>query len=208
MIESNREEGDARPTSGRAFLKRQASVPPGLTPQLIFWSSLAIGLGLDLWTKRAVFNWLHQKPGNSFPIIKGFLQLVLAVNDGAAFGLFSGHRYKLMAISFIVLLSVFLIFLFSKNQLKLFYVGLGIFGSGVCGNLYDRIFNDGLVRDFIDVVYWPRKHWPAFNIGDSLLCIGIGIIIISSLRSPKHPSSRSAFHITEKSSRKHAPQHK
>jgi len=49
--------------------------------------------------------------------------------------------------------------------------------------LYDRIFNDGRVRDFIDIVYWPGKHWPAFNVADSLLVIAVGLIIASNLLS-------------------------
>ena len=61
------------------------------------------------------------------------------------------------------------------------HVALGLFTAGICGNLWDRIFNDGRVRDFIDIVYWPGKHWPAFNIADSMLCIGVGLMIISSL---------------------------
>ena len=75
------------------------------------------------------------------------------------------------------------------------HAALGLFAAGICGNLYDRIFNNGLVRDFIDVVYWSGRHWPAFNFADSMLCIGVGVVIISGL-------------FTEKSARKHAQQRK
>jgi signal peptidase II len=46
--------------------------------------------------------------------------------------------------------------------------------------LYDRLFNDGQVRDFIDV-YYRSYHWHTFNVADSLLCIGVGLLIISTL---------------------------
>ena len=68
---------------------------------------------------------------------------------------------------------------------KIFVVALSLFAAGVAGNLYDRAFNDGLVRDFIDIMYWPGKHWPAFNVADSMLCTAVGLLILSSLLSPK-----------------------
>ena len=71
---------------------------------------------------------------------------------------------------------------------------LGLFAAGVCGNLYDRIFNDGSVRDFIDV-YYRSFHWHTFNIADSLLCLGVAALIISTF-------------LTEKPARKRDPQQK
>ena len=118
-----------------------------------------------------------------------------AVNDGAAFGIASGQRYLLVAVSVIALIVILTVFLFSGSERKLVHIALGLFAAGICGNLYDRIFNNGLVRDFIDVVYWPGRHWPAFNIADSMLCIGVGLLIISG-----------AF--TGKFSRRYARQHK
>jgi len=189
MTESEREESSARPSSGRAFLKRQVCALPDLEAQLIFWPLMAAGLTLDLWSKMAVFNWLEQKPGNSVSIIDGCLRLVRALNDGAAWGLLSGHRYKLIAISAIALIATIVIFLSSRNERKLFHVGLGIFAAGICGNLYDRVFNGGRVRDFIDV-YYGDYHWPAFNVGDSMLCIGVGLMIISILSTGKYSRKR------------------
>jgi signal peptidase II len=50
------------------------------------------------------------------------------------------------------------------------------------------------VRDFIDVVYWPGKHWPAFNVADSMLCAAVALIIISGFftekRHPEHAERR------------------
>jgi signal peptidase II len=194
MTESEREESGARPTSGRAFLKRQSFALPNLAAQLIFWPLMAAGLTLDLWSKRAVFDWLRQEQSNSISIIDGFLRFVWVLNDGAAFGLFSGHRYRLIAVSAIALIASIVIFLSSRNERKLFHVSLGILAAGICGNLYDRVFNGGLVRDFIDV-YYGDYHWPAFNVGDIMLCVGVGLMIISILS-------------TGKSSRRCARQHK
>ncbi len=167
---------------------------PDMVCHLLFWPIFVVGLSLDLWTKKAVFQWLPHHRGE-VPIIDGFLTLVLAVNNGAAFGIAAGHRTFLIAASCIALVIIFVIFFFSGTKNKIVFVAMGFFTAGVCGNLYDRIFNDGLVRDFIDVVYWPGKHWPAFNVADSMLCIGAGLRIISSV-------------ISEKSCQKHAPQHR
>jgi len=168
-----------------------------LTPlkyQLIFWPIVVAGIAADLWTKSAIFNWLYNSQNSTYTVIKGF-RLVLAQNDGAAFGIASGQRHLLTAISVIALLLIILIFLFCHIKHKLMTIALAMFTAGICGNLYDRVFNDGRVRDFIDIVYWPGKHWPAFNVADSLLCIAMALILISSF-------------LTEMSGRKHDPQQK
>ncbi len=177
-------ESSARPSSGRVFLKRRPLALPGLMAHLVFWPLMAIGITLDLWSKRAVFDWLQQQ-GNSISIIDGFLRLVMALNDGAAFGLFSGKPYLLVAVSVVALIGIFVIFLFSGTERRFVHIALALFAAGVCGNLYDRIFNNGLVRDFIDVVYWPGRHWPAFNIADSMLCIAVGLLVISTFLTGK-----------------------
>jgi signal peptidase II len=156
-----------------------------LGEHILFWSVTAAGLVLDLWSKSAVFAWLSER-GGSFPVINGYLQLVLAQNPGAAFGIATGQRYPLIVVSLLALILIVILFLVRGAHHKLTCFALGLFAAGVSGNLYDRIFNDGLVRDFIDVVYWPGKHWPAFNIADSMLCIAVGLMIISTYAAPKH----------------------
>jgi signal peptidase II len=189
MAELKKEENSARPSSGRFFLSRHAGVSlPDSKAHLIFWPLVAAGLVLDLWSKSAVFAWLQQQPGKSVSIIDGFLWLVIAENAGAAFGIATGQRYLLIAVSVIALVVILAVFLMSGTERRLMHVALGLFTAGVCGNLCDRIFNNGLVRDFIDVVYWPGKHWPAFNVADSMLCIAVGLLIISSFLSHKHSS--------------------
>lgn len=194
MAELSKEKSTARPGSGRAFWERQSLALPGLRAQLIFWPLVAAGLVLDLWSKKAVFDYLQQRQSNSISIIDGFLQLVARVNAGAAFGIAAGQTHLLIAVSAVALVVILAIFLFSGANQRLVHVALGLFAAGVCGNLYDRIFHNGLVRDFIDIVYWPGRHWPAFNIADSMLCVGVGLLIISGF--------------TAKSYQKHAQQHK
>ena len=76
-------EEDITPTSSdRTFLKRLSLELPDSSAHLIFWPLVIIGLTLDLWTKKAVFDWLEHH--GSVSIIDGFLRLVMAVNTGAA----------------------------------------------------------------------------------------------------------------------------
>ena len=194
MTGFNKEQSSARPSCGRAFLKRRVFGPSSLKRQLIFWPLVAIGLTLDLGSKAAVFAWLGKQPNGTVSVIDGFFRLVTAENAGSAFGIAAGQRHFLVAFSLIALIVILALLVLGANEQKLFNIALGLFAAGVCGNLYDRIFNDGLVRDFIDI-YYRRFHWPAFNVADIMLCVSVGLIIISGF-------------FTEKSSRKHARQRK
>ena len=182
MMELKQQAGKVRPNIVHRAL-RSVHIRNTRWAHVIFWPVMAIGLTLDLWSKSFVFSRLQQQQHNSISIIDGFLQLVLAENAGAAFGIATGQSQLLVAVSVIALVVIFAVFLFGGNEQRLVYVALGLFAAGVCGNLYDRIFNEGLVRDFIDVVYWPGRHWPVFNIADSMLCIAVGLLIISTFRA-------------------------
>lgn len=189
MSEFKKEVDEARPGSGRVFFVSCCGRSrPSFGSQIVFWSLMAAGILLDLWSKKAVFDWLRQRGAGGFAVINGFLQFVMAENSGAAFGMAAGQRGLLIAVSFIALAVIFAVFIFSGSEQKLVQIALGLFAAGVGGNLYDRIFNDGRVRDFIDVVYWPGRHWPAFNVADSMLCVAVALIIISGFFTEKrHP---------------------
>ena len=161
---------------------------PNRKSYLIFWPLVASGIILDLWTKSAVFEWLfkNQTYRGGYTVIEGFFNIVIAENAGAAFGIAHGQRFLLVAVSVIALLIVFGIFLFSGTRQTMTHIALGLFTAGIVGNLYDRMFNDGRVRDFIDIIYWPGRHWPAFNVADSMLCIAVGLMLIASFREHKH----------------------
>ena len=196
MTESKNQVNNARPQAGRAFLSRFGEITsPPVNAHLIFWSLLVVGTAVDLWTKSAVFAWLRGQPNEAVSLIDGVFRLVMVENPGAAFGMASGRIHILVAFSVIALICIFGIFFFSPAGPKIVHVALGLFAAGVCGNLYDRIFNNGLVRDFVDVVYWPRRHWPAFNVADTMLCIAVGLMVISCI-------------LTDRSCQKHAQQHK
>jgi len=165
---------------------------PDATAHRIFWSIVVIGVGADLWSKWAVFKWLSGTPHQEYFVIDGFFKLVMRQNSGAAFSIAQGKTGVLVAVSLVALAVVLGIFIFARLHQRIVQVALALFTAGIAGNLYDRVFNDGLVRDFLDF-YWRRSHWPAFNLADSMLCTAVGLLLltnITSASSQKHADGR------------------
>ena len=159
---------------------------PQFSHQVLFWLVASAGIAADLWTKAAVFRWLADKPYNQVSIIGDFLTFILRENAGAAFSMAHGQRVFLVTVSttaFLGLITAFECRLFTN---RLSVVTAGMFLAGIGGNLYDRLFNGGRVRDFIDVnLYVNNYHWPTFNVADSLMCIALGLFFIDAYRSYK-----------------------
>ena len=157
---------------------------PSLGDHLTFWSIIFAGVTLDLWSKSVVFTWLSNVERNEYSVIDGCFKMVMRVNPGAAFSIASGQRMPLLVISIAALFVVVGIFFLGNIRQKVMRIALALFTAGIIGNLYDRAFNDGLVRDFLDF-YVGDHHWPAFNVADSMLCIAVGILMIMSLKHPE-----------------------
>ena len=148
-------------------------------------------IGLDQITKWIVDQEmvLHE----SIPVIPGFLNMTYVRNTGVAFGLLSspdpGLRSILLLLFSLVAIAVILIFWFKSRQAHLLLIAaLGMILGGAIGNLIDR-FRLGEVIDFIDI-YWKDLHWPAFNIADSAITIGVILLLFhlifqSDTSSPK-----------------------
>jgi signal peptidase II len=110
-------------------------------------------------------------------IIPHFLHLQLVFNDGAAWNLLSGHRLFLISLS-IGVLALGVIF---RRHLHLHRpwncFALGLVLGGLVGNLLDRL-RLGTVVDFIDV-HLPFYRWPAFNVADGALCVGLLLCLLA-----------------------------
>ena len=128
---------------------------------------------LDQATKYLANNFISP----SMPVdILPFLNLVNVRNTGTAFGMFrSLGNNTFIIISIIAIAFIFFLLIKGKED----PLGLSLILGGAIGNLIDRLFY-GSVIDFIDV-FVGRFHWPAFNIADSSLTIGIIIIFLTSL---------------------------
>ncbi len=164
--------------------KKSAPSHPQRRPNSVEWvwflSITLIGAALDLWSKHAVFAWLERTQNHRYTLIDGFLRFIIAENPGAAFSLFSGMQWLFIGVSLGALIAVNSLFCLGRLTSRWTLTAMACINAGVIGNLYDRLFNEGRVRDFIDV-YVGNCHWPTFNVADSLLCIGVGILLITSL---------------------------
>lgn len=104
-----------------------------------------------------------------------FLHLVSVRNEGAAFGLFKGFgNIPFILISLIAVIVVIVLLIRGKED----RFGLALILGGAIGNMIDRI-TLGSVTDFVDV-FAGRFHWPAFNVADSALTIGLVVMVVSS----------------------------
>lgn len=104
------------------------------------------------------------------------LNLYYCLNDGAAFSGFSGRRVLLIVFTSAVILFLLYLILFRKVKSRWRLAATTLLIGGGVGNLIDRIFNDGLVVDFID---FRLINFPIFNFADICAVVGAGIIIVS-----------------------------
>ncbi|MBI5739225.1 MAG: signal peptidase II [Nitrospirae bacterium] len=133
----------------------------------------------DYFTKKAIVA--KVMPFDHINVLP-FLRIVHVENKGAAFGLFAGlgNIFFMTASVIAIIVVLFYIFRFARG-LEVYSLSL-IFG-GAIGNLLDRI-RYGKVIDFIDI-YVGEWHWPAFNVADSALTVGIILFIGANLLSGK-----------------------
>ena len=155
--------------------------------QRIYYISLAVAIILlDIWTKALVLARidLHE----TIPVIPNFFQLVHVRNTGAAFGIGANASSKIVPLllnagAIAVFCVVVVYALRSAVTDRLLQTGLHLILGGAIGNLLDR-FRFGYVVDFLDV-YVGTKHWPAFNVADSAICIGIALLFLDMRKKPE-----------------------
>ena len=142
------------------------------------WLSL-ITLILDQWSKIAIDG--SMRLYESIALIPGF-NLTYVHNTGAAFSFLSEaggwQRWFFAAMAFVisVVLTIWLYRL--KKHETLLAVALALVLGGAIGNLIDRLAY-GYVIDFLDV-YYQTRHWPAFNIADSAISVGVFLMLLES----------------------------
>src|SRR5690348_7571856 len=121
------------------------------------------------------------KAGALQPVIDGFFQLVIVWNPGVSFGLMGGDRalppWVLSAVAIAVCVGLFL--WLRRTARPLTGWGIGLVMGGAIGNVIDRA-RWGAVFDFADF-HVHQWHWPAFNVADSAIVVGVGMMFIDSL---------------------------
>jgi signal peptidase II len=147
-------------------------------------------VALDQVTKALVddFMTLHE----SRTIVEGLVRLTYVQNRGAAFGILSeaGLPYQSLMFSVVSLLALLAIALYAWRmpvQSRLPQTALAMVMGGAVGNLLDRA-RLGYVIDYVDM-YWGPHHWPAFNVADSAITVGVALLVIDILRNPEMDES-------------------
>ncbi|HRT05163.1 MAG TPA: signal peptidase II [Kiritimatiellia bacterium] len=148
-----------------------------MTPLLVALLVILLDQATKEWV-RGAFS-LHE----SVPVIPGFFHLTYIRNTGAAWGMFSGQNLALAVLAFAMLVALVL---FRRQFLppgRVHRVALGLLCGGIVGNLFDRLRLDYVV-DFLDFFHrgW---HFPAFNVADSAICIGVAIYVLGTLLAPR-----------------------
>jgi len=153
-------------------------------------------LALDQATKLYVdanFR-LHE----SVPVIRDFFNLTYVRNKGAAFGIFADSAVRIpffITVSVIAMLGILWYIRRIRNDQKLAIFSLSLVFAGAVGNLIDRI-RLGEVIDFLDV-FWQRHHWPAFNVADSAITVGVTLLLIDMWREDRKKSAEDSAKKTE-----------
>ncbi len=119
--------------------------------------------------------------GGIVPVIDGFFRLVVVWNRGVSFGLMGGDSplppWLLSAVAIAVCIGLFVWLRRSDRALTAW--GIGLVMGGAIGNVIDRA-RWGAVFDFADF-HVGRWHWPAFNVADSAIVVGVALMLIDSL---------------------------
>ena len=149
---------------------------------IILISIILGGIGIDQLTKILVSS--NMEVYESIPVIPKVFDITYIHNKGAAFGMLANHRWVFMVVSTIAIIamSVYL-FRFCKEGM-FFKVGLALVISGGIGNMIDRIFL-GYVVDMIEATFIETLFgwsFAIFNVADSFVCVGAGIVIFCLIR--------------------------
>lgn len=123
---------------------------------------------------------------SSITVIENFFNISYVRNKGAAFGILANSAYRLPFFLFVSVIAVVVI-LVAIRKLRtdqtLAAVSLSLIFSGAIGNLIDRV-RLGEVIDFLDA-HWYGHHWPAFNVADSAICIGVFLLALDMYREER-----------------------
>ena len=154
--------------------------------KILFLAITVLVILLDQATKAWILATLRLHEG--FPLIDGFFSIVHVRNPGAAFGflaaappLFRSLFFLAVTVAAIALILHYL--RASRIEEPSLVSALALILAGAVGNLIDRI-RFGEVVDFLDV-YIGSYHWPAFNVADSAITVGAGVLMAALLRRRK-----------------------
>ena len=130
---------------------------------------------VDQFTKYLVTS--NMIEGMGIPIVDGIFHLTFILNPGAAFGILENNRWFFVLTALAVLAFLFYYRHVILSETRMVQFGIALFAGGALGNLIDRI-RIGLVIDFFDL-----RIWPIFNVADIAICLGVGLILWSTIKT-------------------------
>ena len=141
---------------------------------------------IDQYTKFMVT--LHIPLSYSINVVEGFFNLTHVRNSGVAFGIFSEQNsqlkpYLLIFVSIIAIIAILVIFHQTGKDKRMVQGALVLVFSGAIGNLIDRVLHKEVI-DFIDI-FFNNRHWPAFNVADACITIGVMLLAVDLLVNSK-----------------------
>jgi len=151
---------------------------------VIFSMISVVGLLVDQATKLYVDKVMSLY--QTIPVIDGLFNIFYIRNKGAAFSFLSNASWRIpffVTISLVASIAIIIGIYKLREDQKLAQVSMAMIFTGAVGNLIDRV-RMGEVIDFLDV-YWKTHHWPAFNVADSLICVGVALLALDMFREEK-----------------------
>jgi signal peptidase II len=181
-------------------------MPPQGRAWIAFFAVAGVAAAADLATKSAAFAGLGMPgSGRRVEVVPRILSLETNLNEGALFGMGQGFSAGFAAISLVAIVGIVgLMARPATRQDPWLVLALGLIVGGIVGNLYDRLGLPGLVwhappdrvgepvravRDWIHFQLPGVIDWPIFNLADSWLVAGAGILLLLTLRRPPEPAA-------------------
>ena len=153
---------------------------------MLFFAVLLVALGVDLYTKHLTLQ--HLQLGEFIPM--GVFDIRHVHNRGAAFGMLANNGSLFVVVAVVVLVAMLGALPRLQRAGAWVVVACALIAGGTVGNLIDRL-RFGYVVDFIDF-----RWWPVFNVADSCICVGVGMLVWKILSTPpdsqEHPPSDSS----------------
>ena len=151
---------------------------------MIYWAVTTSVIALDMITK--FISYAKLSLVDTVPIIKGVIHFTYVENTGAAFGMLKDHRWVFMSLSCVVIVAIFAYLFLGLADSRLMGIALSMIAAGGLSNMIDRVAL-GYVVDFID---FRLINFAVFNVADSCVCIGAGLLILYLILEIKKEAQR------------------
>lgn len=151
----------------------------------LYYLTALLVLAVDQITKHGVLFYVSQRgilPQEYITSGKNILDLSYAFNPGAAFSIFPYQQKMLIVITLAAICAILFYLYNSKDRRLIIRLSLALVTGGALGNLVDRV-RYGVVIDFLDLHWKEVYHWPTFNLADVAICVGVGLMILHTIRA-------------------------